>query len=41
MRKWYKEDEPAGAFSNKQIFWFALLSIASVLVKIIQTYEQQ
>lgn len=38
---WYKEDEPAGAMSNKQIFWFAFISFTTILIKIIQIYEQQ
>jgi hypothetical protein len=33
---WYKQDEPAGAFSNKQIFWFVLISFTAVIIKIMQ-----
>lgn len=33
---WYKEDEPAGALSNKQIFWFLLISFTAVIISIIQ-----
>ena len=33
---WYKEDPPAGAMSNKQIFWFAVISNTAVIISIIQ-----
>ena len=39
MRKflnWYREDTPAGAMSNNQIFWFAVISFTAVIISIIQ-----
>ena len=33
---WYKEDTPAGAISNKQIFWFTVISFTAVIISIIQ-----
>lgn len=33
---WYNEDEPAGSFSNKHIFWFAVGCLTGIVIKIIQ-----
>lgn len=33
---WYKEDAPRGAMSNKQIFWFAVISWTAIIISIIQ-----
>lgn len=38
---WYKDDIiPTGTLSNKQVFWFGVISFTALIIKIIQTYEQ-